>query len=75
MKVTNKYVFNELESIISNLKSGYTTTSDARVSLATLRAQAKEIGLDLTVPSDTELILLFNVDDEDYNSSEPWGSS
>jgi hypothetical protein len=76
MKITNKYIFNELESIISSLKSGYTTTSDARISLATLQAKAREIGLELTVPSNEELTLLFNVDDEDYHSSDPdYGSS
>lgn len=75
MTVTNKYVFNTLESILSDLKAGYVTVSSARSGLSILKADALEIGLELTIPSDSELITMFNVDEEDYSSSQGGDSS
>jgi len=67
--VTKSYIFYEIESILSYLKAGYYTTYwKAYDKLKELQIQAKEIGIDLTIPSIKELELAQDIDYLDKES-------
>jgi hypothetical protein len=73
MKMTTKQIFTTLDYILSELKNGFNSVPETQLQLLGLQSQAKNIGLDLTIPSNEELKLMHNIQ---YESSDPdWEES
>jgi hypothetical protein len=70
--MTIKQIFDDLQEILYDLKRGVFSIKETQIKLSELQAEAKNMDLNLTVPSEQELIAMDRIE---YESSGGGDSS